>query len=328
MVNALSVNIKYDECGLGAGHIIGLQARGGMPPFRYEWVNENGTVVGQAANATGLTEGRYRLTITDANGCAVQSEAYVIPNNWSQLDAPQAPDVFYLCSPGQVTIPFTGIPDYRYRLYDVAQGGDNLFTGRCTMTTTLYPARKIITLNPDRPQTDCVAVRDGRILGTGPREELAQWGEHVIDTRFADKILLPGFVEGHCHLSQGALWRFVYVGQYDRTDPDGRLWPGLHTLDAVIERLRTCAAALPADKPLVGWGFDPVSLPQSRCTRHPLDQAFGERCVALMHASMHVLTANSAALKRADFLRPGIDHPGVPLDRKSVGWGKRGTRRV
>src|SRR3546814_3562152 len=94
MVNALSVNIKYDECGLGAGHIIGLQARGGMPPFRYEWVNENGTVVGQAANATGLTEGRYRLTITDANGCAVQSEAYVIPNNWSQLDAPQAPAVF------------------------------------------------------------------------------------------------------------------------------------------------------------------------------------------------------------------------------------------
>src|SRR3546814_3943708 len=69
-----------------------------MPPFRYEWVNENGTVVGQAANATGLTEGRYRLTITDANGCAVQSEAYVIPNSWSQLDEPQAPDVFYLCS--------------------------------------------------------------------------------------------------------------------------------------------------------------------------------------------------------------------------------------
>ena len=141
MVHALSVNIKYDECGLGTGHIIGLQGRGGQPPFRYEWVNETGTVVGQAANATSLTEGRYRLTITDANGCAVQSEAYVIPNSWSQLDAPQAPDVFYLCSPGQVTIPFTGIPDYRYRLYDVAQGGTPVAEGGGITTFEVHPTR-------------------------------------------------------------------------------------------------------------------------------------------------------------------------------------------
>jgi len=36
----------------------------------------------------------------------------------------------------------------------------------------IYQARKIITMDPDRPVATHVAVRDGRILGVGSREEL------------------------------------------------------------------------------------------------------------------------------------------------------------
>lgn len=146
IVDAPSVDIKHDECGLGTGHIIGLQGRGGMPPYRYTWTTENGMEVGKGADATNLTEGRYYLTITDANECQVQSDYFVITNNQSQLDAPQAPEVFHLCSPDKVTIPFTNIPGYQYRLYDVAQGGTPLAEGsditafdvRPTRTTTYY----------------------------------------------------------------------------------------------------------------------------------------------------------------------------------------------
>lgn len=182
------------------------------------------------------------------------------------------------------------------------------------MTFTIYPARKIITLNPNRPEVDCVAIQDGRILGAGPREELAQWGEHRVDDRFREKVLVPGFVEGHCHLSQGTLWRFVYVGSYDRSDPDGRVWPGLRTIDAVIERLRA-AADLAQDKsaPIVGWGFDPVSLPGTQCSRHDLDRVADTLPVILIHASIHMLSANSQALKAAGYFRTGIVHPGLPM---------------
>ena len=33
--------------------------------------------------------------------------------------------------------------------------------------TVIYPARKIVTMNPARPHASHVAVRDGRIIGAG-----------------------------------------------------------------------------------------------------------------------------------------------------------------
>ena len=92
---------------------------------------------------------------------------------------------------------------------------------------TIYDARKIITMNPARPYASHVAVRDGRILGAGDLAELTGWGEHKIDHRFADKVLMPGLVEGHSHVMEGIFWRYVYCGYFDRMAPDGANWPGV-----------------------------------------------------------------------------------------------------
>ena len=67
-------------------------------------------------------------------------------------------------------------------------------------TTTIYVAREIITMNPMQATATHVAVRDGRILGVGHLDELAQWGAYSLDTRFAECTLMPGLIEGHCHL--------------------------------------------------------------------------------------------------------------------------------
>ena len=56
------------------------------------------------------------------------------------------------------------------------------------MTTTIYSARKIITMNPMQPQASHVAVRDGRILGVGHLAELQGWGAHTLDERFAERV--------------------------------------------------------------------------------------------------------------------------------------------
>ena len=74
---------------------------------------------------------------------------------------------------------------------------------------TVYAARKIITMNRSRPTATHVAVRDGRILGVGALPELAGWGPHRLDERFADQVLMPGLVEGHSHLMAGTLWRYT-----------------------------------------------------------------------------------------------------------------------
>ena len=57
------------------------------------------------------------------------------------------------------------------------------------MTTTIFTARTVITMNPALPRAEAVAVRNGRIVGIGTLDELAGRGEHVVDTTFADHVL-------------------------------------------------------------------------------------------------------------------------------------------
>ena len=66
--------------------------------------------------------------------------------------------------------------------------------------TTIFRAKKIVTMNPSNPEATHVAVRDGRILGAGSLEELTGWGEYDLDDSFQDKVLVPGFVEAHAHV--------------------------------------------------------------------------------------------------------------------------------
>jgi predicted amidohydrolase YtcJ len=167
----------------------------------------------------------------------------------------------------------------------------------------IYQARKIITMDPDRPVATHVAVRDGRILGVGSREELLGWGSSRLDQTFADKVLMPGLVEGHSHVYEGMVWENVYVGSYDRRDPDGKVWSGVGTVDALVDRLREFEARLGSvDEPLTGWGFDPLFV-EGRLTMADLDRVSRTRPVLVYHASFHIINANSAVVQRA-----GVSH--------------------
>lgn len=179
------------------------------------------------------------------------------------------------------------------------------------MTITLFRARKILTMDRNRPTATHVAVRDGRVLAVGDADCAEGWrGEIRRDDRYADLVMTPGLVEAHAHVSAGGVWRYAYCGHYARTDPDGRLWPGVASNDALIERLRTVAAETPPDRPVIGWGFDPNFLPDARLTRADLDRVSAERPVVALHSNLHLLTANSAALAAAG-LSEGSNLPGV-----------------
>jgi predicted amidohydrolase YtcJ len=191
------------------------------------------------------------------------------------------------------------------------------------MSITVYAAKKIFTMNPSRPQASHVAVRDGRVLAVGSYEDVSSWGEHTLDDRFADKILMPGFVEGHAHAMEGSLWSKVYCGWFDRSDPDGVTWQGLKSIDAVIERLRTAADALddPA-APVSGWQLDPIYMDNQRVSRTDLDRVSSERPIGVLHASGHIMNVNSKALELAGLLKPGVEHPGIPLGDDGLPTGE------
>ncbi|WP_217808181.1 amidohydrolase [Oceanibacterium hippocampi] len=154
-------------------------------------------------------------------------------------------------------------------------------------------------MNPRRPFADHVAVRDGRILGAGSLEELAGWGEWELDERLADKVVMPGMIEGHAHAMEGSVWQDVYVGPYDRRAPDGSIHGGCDSIEAAVARLRAAAEAPDAPETIMAWGFDPIYFDGPRMTRHDLDRVSTTKPVIVVHASFHIVNVNSLVLERA-----------------------------
>ncbi len=179
---------------------------------------------------------------------------------------------------------------------------------------TVFPAAEIVTMDPARPSAEAVAVRDGLILGVGSLDELAMWGDHVVDDRFASDVIVPGFVEAHSHILEGAMWAFPYVGYFDRRGADGRLNPGLKSIDAVLDRLRELVADDPEQvEPLVVWGLDPLYFAGERLMARHLDTVSETRPIFVFHASGHLATVNTALMEREGFAQdPGVE--GVPVD--------------
>jgi predicted amidohydrolase YtcJ len=174
---------------------------------------------------------------------------------------------------------------------------------------TVFRARRIITMNPSNPVGTHVAVREGKVLGVGSYEEVAGWGDHVVDDRFADHVLTPGMIEVHSHQFEGVTGMLPYQGFFDRPAPDGRILPGLQSIDALLDDLRRLDGEMEdPDEALVTLGFDPIHLHGARIDRTHLDQVSTTRPIMLFHASLHLATANSAMLARHDITAstPGI----------------------
>ena len=165
---------------------------------------------------------------------------------------------------------------------------------------TVFQARKILTMNPMQPEATHVAVRDGKVLAVGDLARMQAWGAYTLETRFADKVLMPGLVEGHSHLMAGGLWKFPFVGFHARTAPDGKVWEGCRDFEEVIARLVQIEATL-ADPtaPLLAWGFDPIFFGTERMTVRHLDRVSTTRAVVILHASQHLMNVNTAALAQA-----------------------------
>ncbi len=182
------------------------------------------------------------------------------------------------------------------------------------MPTKIYRARQVVTMHRSNPIGTAVAVRDGRILAVGTYDECAQWGEHTIDDTFADKVIVPGFVEAHGHSMDALVVQFPYVGYFDYPLPDGSVARGARTYADVIERLRQADAALPDGDVLIANAFDPIYFPnEPRLTREHLDLVSTTRPIFVRHASGHLATVNSALLAKEGITRD-CSTPGVARD--------------
>jgi len=187
--------------------------------------------------------------------------------------------------------------------------------------TIVYRARRILTMNRRQPDTTHVAVRDGMILGTGSLDELKGWGDFELDDRFADRVLMPGLVEGHSHSWEGSAWIDTYVGYFDRTAPDTVVHTGLKTIDEVVSRLDRAGQQMPdQEAPVFGWGMDPIFFDR-RMTAADLDRVSQTRPVAIVHQSGHIINVNSVLMAKAGITRD-TDVMGIVRDNKGNPTGE------
>ncbi len=164
---------------------------------------------------------------------------------------------------------------------------------------TVYRARKVVTMDPGRPEAEAIAVADGRIVSTGTIESMQPWlsrHEHVIDDTLHDHFILPGLIDPHTHFSMSSGFMALhYVGPIESPGPHG-MNPALHTHEAVVAKLREAhRAEADPKKPMIAWGLDPA-LQGGHLHRDELDDIAPGRPLWVVSYAPHFVYVNSAAL--------------------------------
>lgn len=187
---------------------------------------------------------------------------------------------------------------------------------------TVFTAKKIITMERDLPQATAVGVVNGRIAGVGTLEDLRPWLDahpHTIDEQFADKILMPGFIDPHVHpFLPAVLTQMPFVAPDAWRLPTGDFPAVLGESDFIAAVRRRHAEHDPASGPFFVWGFHPMF--HGDVFRRVIDREISaDQPVLLWHRSFHELILNSAALAWAGIASlddvPELARSGVDLER-------------
>jgi hypothetical protein len=174
---------------------------------------------------------------------------------------------------------------------------------------------RIVTLDPDQPEVEAVAVLDGRIAATGTEEAVREWiakGTQVVD--LMDGLAVPGFIEGHGH--------FMGLGRL-RIELD---LSSADTWEQVVQMTTERAATLPPGTWINGrgwhqekWDRPPKPAVQGYPVNDALSRAIPDHPVHLRHASGHGSIANAAALSAAG-IGPATRNPeGGEIVRRTDG---------
>jgi predicted amidohydrolase YtcJ len=166
--------------------------------------------------------------------------------------------------------------------------------------TLMLSQATVLTMDPQRPQAEAIAIREGRIAAVGTNAEvlpLRGRKTQVIDCRGA--AVLPGFIDAHLHVR-------AYAGTFLGIDCRPHTARSLGDLQALLHQH---AAHLPPGQWLTGHGYDEFALAERRHpTRWDLDVATSHHPVRLAHRSRHAWVLNSPALAQlgigGDFVPP------------------------
>jgi predicted amidohydrolase YtcJ len=169
---------------------------------------------------------------------------------------------------------------------------------------------KIITMNPNCPIVQAVAVKDGKIIGTGSNAGIKRFSSgnaKIID--FKGKTVTPGLIESHCHPNTAGTTIL-----FEAELKDAR------SMADVIDILREQGKKVGAGNWIKGRGYDDRRLKENRHpTRRDLDKVSTANPVYIVRTDGHISVANSLALQMAGITKDTLEPKGGRFDRDESG---------
>lgn len=179
-------------------------------------------------------------------------------------------------------------------LQDISKAAESL------PQVVIYPAKEIVTLDPERPTAQAVAVVNQRILAVGSLDELkaaAKEQPYVINDSFAEQVIVPGFIAQHDHPLLAALtMTSTIIAIEDWTLPQG-VSKAAKNREDYLARLKQAHDSLDnPDEVLLTWGYHQYF--HGALKKSDLDNISTTRPIIVWHRSAHEFYLNSAAEKK------------------------------
>lgn len=182
-------------------------------------------------------------------------------------------------------------------------------------TPLLVTAAAIHTVDRRDTTGSAMLVVDGRIAAIGDVALCRAVAEGLgiatlVEQDHGDAVIVPGFIDAHAHpLMHGQMMSWVDCGP----EKAG-------SIPEIVALLRKAAEALPAGRPVRGYGYEQRNLVEQRHpTRHELDEVSRDREVYLMNASGHGGVVNSFTFALHGITRDTPNPPGGEFFRDSEG---------
>ncbi len=172
---------------------------------------------------------------------------------------------------------------------------------------------QILTMEPQQPEAEAALVQNGRIVlvGSGDDVRAEAGGVPVFDA--ARRVVVPGFVDAHCHMELTCLAASYQVPCHA---------PPFTSLHEILGALRTKAADTPKGEWVIGrssFGLRRRVVEQELPTRHELD-AITEDHPLVLFSGLHVGILNTRALKELGLWNRAANPPrGIRMHREASG---------
>lgn len=173
----------------------------------------------------------------------------------------------------------------------------------------IFLARRFHTLNSRQPTATALAVKGGRIVAVGKREDILgskRPGTRIID--FADATVLPGFVDPHMHSNFCGLRPWLDVGPFTTRD-----------LDDARSKIRAAADATASGGWVQAKMLDPSIMTGRPFSKQDLDVVAPNVPVFVLESNGHVAYVNSAAIALAGITGKTPDPPQARFGRDANG---------